>query len=372
MVKTQNLKSYYKFIIALICFISLAFIFTGCDNNKNKSHFESVSIHNSLVRTQTVYYRGDEFNPSKTFVDLKCVDVENQKKWWYNAYAINELPNIQYEVIGFDSSEVTESQSVTIKFTSNKYKGELKTTFTISIEPEYIKEVSIVDTENQIKSEYMLNETIDYSKLSIKYIYSNNREEFETITEDMVEGFDTQTISAKSRTLTINTQSDPVKFNYTVVPGMGYEVFSEQYLTCFVPTEDLGFNQSGDANENVWIKTGVGGLSIGCYQSMGDITEQRFKINFETSDNILKPNLIILSFGKKEINGREVTVCDYKYKNQTGLYRAALYTRTVTFTNGLSSVTGERTIGLLFANYSSSTWDSEFRTISNNIINSIY
>lgn len=321
------------------------------------------------VSTKLDYFCGDEFDLNQTFVDLTYIDKEEMTEWTLQCYSLSEIPeNIHYEVIGFDSSEPAYSQLVSLKFTSEKYAGEVSTSFYVNIYPEYITEISLMEEEKFIKDIYMLGETLPLEEMKIIVSYSNGRQEFVDVTSDMIDGFYTDEIWSTEKMFNIWYEGLNLSYYYRVSPAEGYEVFSDAHIKCFVPGEEMGFAkqvmQQGAiatfSNNETKQYIVIGRLTL------RTVTENSIKAEFNTSGSAYNSNVEILNFDQTYVGGHWATVCEFKYQGQSERYQVIYYNRQIVSTNGVQTITQNVTVEICFANF---TTEDE---IYNNVRNSIY
>ena len=355
------MKKFSK-VFMLLLLIPLALGLCACGGKSD--HLITVNICSIFNNhTKTTYYCGDNFSASQTYVALKYYEKEVNTEWTLqSSLADLHKKGFVYEVTGFDSSVAVDSQTISINITSEKYEGEVAVHFNVQIMPAYVTGIEVVDAETFIKDVYVVGETLPIADMQIKKTYNDGHTDNVALEENMISGFDTSEVRSSSRKMTITCDEQSVSFNYTVAPAENYDLFSEAYLKCFIPNEELGYEKTTDTMFNdaqKWKKEGVASVEIGCYQAMAEQTETSIINRYNTSGSIARPNVTILSLEKTTINGVEATVAKFKIGIIATVYTDIYITRNVTFSNGLTSVTGSRTIKILFENYAGSAEASE-------------
>lgn len=354
------LKKVVLSLLIVVMVVPMILIMGACGDDGSSGKLISLSMStSSLHTTKTTYYRGDSFSPSSTYVTLTYYSKEENKQWKlsYPLTSLNRaIKDVNYEVTGFDSSEVVSSQEIVIKISSPTYSNEVTTKFTVKINPEYIVESEILD-ETAVKNQYVLNEELDYSKLKIKNTYSNGREEIVDVTSSMVTGFDTTTVTSKKRKLKISYNEKDFDFYYVVAISADYKLLDTAYVDLFVPTAALGYSESVNGLNYTYIKSGSSTLEIGCYKKFS-YTETMLKNYYlNTSGSNTKSNVDIISYEKQNINGIDATVCKYKYTGSTRVHTGIWFDRNVT----LGNVTSECTVELLY--YGDATTTEVYNTL---------
>ena len=238
------MKKVLKYMALGLAIAPMCTLLVACGGNDDKL-LRVTPSDSPFVSTQTTYYVGDEFNPSKTYVDFIYFDKSENTEWTLEGYALTqlhrEIDDIEYTVDGFDTSVPCENQEITLTFTSQTYSNEIYTSFSIKILPEYVVDTVIEYGEEEIKSQFTKDETLNFEELTIINTYSNGRVEEIPVSSSMVSGFDTSSVSATRRTMTISTGTQTLEHGYVVAPSDDYTLFSEVFVKCFVPSSEMGF-----------------------------------------------------------------------------------------------------------------------------------
>ena len=307
-------------IIAMV--LPMALVLTACGGGENGKLIDLTMSTSQFHSTKTTYYVGDQFRADDTYVQItfyKKADNKNYELSYPLTRLSKEIEDIEYTVTGFDSSKVADKQVVTIKITSPTYKNELTVSFNITILPEYVVD-SVVADESLIKSSYILNEQLNYSDLKIKNTYSNGRQELVDVTSDIITGFDTSTITAKKRKLTITYNDKVFDYYYVVLPSADFDLLETEYVKLLVPTESAGYTKSvKNKIYYTYTKDTASKLDIGCYQKFSH-TEYYLKNFYLNTSTLGSSNVNIVSYETKNINGIEANVCKYSYTGSARVY----------------------------------------------------
>ena len=354
-------------VLIMVMILPVALLLTACGGGENGKLIDLTMSTSQFHTTKNTYHVGDEFSPGVTYVQLtfyKKADKQNYQISYPLTKLDKEIDDIEYEVIGFDSSAAVESQEITIKISSPTYKNEVTVKFNIKILPEYIVNSEIVD-ETVIKSQYVLNEVFDCSKVKIKNTYNNGREEVVDVTNEMVSGFDTSTITVKNKQMVITYNEKEFKFNYVVAPSDKYELLNTQFVDCYVPAMSLGYSKTEGSLKYTYSKDKYATIQIGCYNKFPH-TESYIKILYDTTGNWGSPNVVIISHEEQNINGIDATVCKFNHTGSSIVYTGIFFDRNVT----LGNTTSECTVEVLFINYAGSTND-ETTEVYNTLISTM-
>lgn len=358
----KTLRKIVFLSLVMIMILPMALILTACGGGANGKLIDLTMSTSKFHSTKTTYYVGDEFCPDDTYVQItfyKKADNKNYELSYPLTKLNKEIEDIKYEVIGFDTSKVATAQEVTIKITSPTYKNELTVSFNINVLPEYIVDSSIAD-ESVVKSNYILNEELNYSKLKIKNTYSNGREELVDVTSEMVTGFDTSTITAKNRKLTITYSDKVFDYYYVVLPSADFELLETDYVKVLVPSAASGYTKSVKNNTYfTYTKDTTSKLDIGCYQEFLH-TEYYLKNFYLNTSTLGNSNVNIVSYETKNINGIEANVCKYSYTGSARVYTGVWFDITK-----VGNSTGSYTVEILY--YGNALTESVLNTVMQTI-----
>lgn len=335
-------------ILVLALFMLMPIMLVGCFESSegvNGKFMELSMSRSDLCTTQTTYYRGDGFSLSNTFIDMTYYRKSDNIIWELEAFTLPELKgeisDVEYAIDGFDSSEVTSSQEITITISSPTYGKSLTTRFTIEIKPEYIVESEVYD-DSAIKDVYLLNESFDCTNLQIKNTYSNGREEFINVTGAMVTGFNTATATAGKRTLTINYEDQTFDYDYAVAPSENYDLFDNGYFKVFVPNEKLGYEDFIYEGIYGYKKSNISSLLIGVNPQFSHAESYLKNVWLNPSGSFVNSNVIIVSYGSREINGINATICKFRYQGESTVFTG------IYFDVGVYGSTAKRTIEIIY------------------------
>lgn len=363
MSKTKKIFS----TLALMFMLSLTLILAGCGGRENELISASITSWYTYI-TKTEYFAGESFSNNETYVQVKYYDKEKNTEYTLST-PLNKLheDGFDFEVTGFDSQNAVESQTVTITITSEKYPGTVTTTLNVKIKPEYVVNAEVVNQSEVIKSVYAVGDTLPLDQMQASVVYSNNRTETVNITQDMVSGFDTTTPSVNTKTFKINVDGKELSFKYTVAPAEGYEVFTNGNFKCFRPSTAQGF---ASASSDLFTgtsryKSTYGAVEFAYYDLSITYSETGMTSFFNTSGNLIRPNVSISSFKTGEkFNGVSAAVCDFRYTS--GTLSAKSY-RAVFFTTASNGQLTKQNFFILFENYS----NAQMQEVMNNVLSSV-
>lgn len=319
-------------VIALMFMLLTSLILAGCGGRQN----ELISVTLSpwaTHTTKTEYYAGDEFDASETCVAVKYYNKEENTETTLNT-PLNKLSQkgFSYTVSGFDSSTAVESQTVTITITSDTYPGSVFVNYNVKILPEYIVASEVIDANTYIKEVYAVGEELPLSQMQIRNLYSNERLETINVIAEMVTGFDTTSVSVNTKTFKITQNGKELKFNYTVAPASGYQLFADHGIKCFLPSSELGYKKGAReifASGSTYYYTETPSHSSVeiAYSSAFTNSETGIQVFFGLSLNY-RPIINILSFNAGvEVNGNKATVCKFQFNQYSSEnFRNRIYT----------------------------------------------
>lgn len=360
--------------IIMLVIVAFVAVLQGCNKKDDGDKLIETNMNtSSLVETKKTYYRGDEFSPGQTYVNLTYFDKGSNTKWTLKDYTLTSLStkisDINYEINGFDTSSVTDSMNVTITFTSKKYANSVSTSFNVKVLPEYVVSSEVIDEEEHIREEYYLNESFPYEGMKLTNTYSNGRTETIDVTLDMISGFDTSEASVNKKTMKITQNNFELEFDYVVVPSDKYNLLSTFFIKTFVPSESSGFTKTINQNEYDFYKKSVANFKFG-YYSKFSYSETSIKNLYNTSGSIYKNNVTIISYKTQKINGIDLTICEFKNTNSTILYTGIYFDRQVSLPNGNGYTVSNVTVEILLSNYAGNN-NQEVKDILSNVLNYI-
>ena len=375
------MKKILKVASLAFAIVILSLCFSACGGNERESEFISVTFNPSPYtgKTQYSYYSGDSFSKANTCVGLKCYIQEENTEYTYNFSLSNPPSHISYEVSGFDSSVPVDSQTITVKFTSSKIPGEITGTFNINILPPQVTGFELKD-ETMVKKTYVVGEQLNYSDIILHATYGNGTEGDVPVTADMVSGFDTTTASVYSNKFTITYQGKTLSLSYNVVPNENYEVFNGvtsngitvNYLNCFVPTTEFGYEKKTTAQNTVkWTKANVASIEMGFILPQQTISETKIKSNLTA---LGYTNAQVSSCINNEVNeSLDATVCEFTRSGSTAKYKAICFNKNVKLSQGSASSTMGITVMVVFANLGGADEDNyaEANEMIETVINSM-
>jgi len=366
------MKDKFKRIsIALIGFVVMSVVSYFVINWFFQENNKLVSLNTNtskLVETKTTYYVGESFEPSATYVNLVYFDKGENTEWTLRDYALTRLSSkisdIKYEISGFDSSKVTDSQTVNITVSSQIYSGEVSTKLNIKILPERIVKTEIIDSGICLKENFVVNEVLNYENLQIKNTYSNGKTEFFDVTPDMVNGFDTSVVSTKRKVLKITLNDITISHNYAVVPNEDYILFYEEFVQCFVPSTVAGFEAlNPEINIFEFNNDEVASIELGYYDKFSYTEEDIIDLyNTGTAED---PDVAIINSKNTNQNGIALTIYELKF-DYSPIVVTAVYFNNF-FVNSDYEVF-DVTVEILFFDYAENTESAEiFETLLNSI-----
>ena len=363
------MKKRLSIFMVCVLIIPIAFILGACSLG-NKNSLKSVDMNTSrLVSTQKVYYVGDTFAPSKTYVNLVYRDYDEKIEYTLKDYSLiqlrQEIRDLQYVVSGFDTSAPVSSQKVTISFTSEKYSGSVSTSFYIEVQPEYIATSEVENSELYLKSQFSLNETLDLDNMWVVNTYNNGRTERVKVEQSMVSGFDTSKITATPQTMTIVQNGKTITHQYVVAPSNKYKHYSKSFVKCFVPAQTMGYAETQYTNGSVFKKTTANAELTLAYYDKFNYTQANIKSRYSDLGTVS-----FTSFSTQTLNNVSATVCKFKISGYSSIFSAIYYDARFTVSTSSGLVTKTMSVEIVFADYNGTNND-EMTGVWNTLLQSI-
>lgn len=183
--KNKNILIVIIIAVVLIAIASVVSVVAINDSNSKKA----TGIEISTYPIKLEYYKYDQ-------IDLTGLSIKLKKN---NAQYDEMIDTSKVTITGFDSSKVTDRQTVTVS-----YNG-FSATFVVKIQelPEPTPAVTNIQLEMdegyELKTQYKVGEALDLSHMYLRVTYSDGTIARVSVTPDMVSGFDSRRPATQQR-----------------------------------------------------------------------------------------------------------------------------------------------------------------------------